>query len=63
MEKWGAGEPTGSIMEGLWENAMQYCLVPLIIGSLVLKIVLKFLKIQILSDFINTRVFIYKNLA
>lgn len=63
MEKWGAGEPTGSIMEGLWGNAMQYCLVPLIIGSLVLKIVLKFLKIQILSDFINTRVFIYKNLA
>lgn len=50
-------------MEGLWGNAMQYCLVPLIIGSLVLKIVLKFLKIQILSDFINTRVFIYKNLA
>lgn len=44
MEKCGDGEPTGSIMEGLWGNAMQYCLVPLIIGSLVLKNCLEIFK-------------------
>lgn len=43
MGNYEGGEPAGSIIEGLWGNAMQHYLAPLIIGNLALKIVLKFL--------------------